>query len=103
MPELSPRRRLSRAPRRPHAALALDFADASSAVLRVLDPGEMVPTLLPRRPGTPRFLKGDHACAVSGELFTLGRSLDNSAVLLDPAVSREHAYFLRDEDVWRAV
>lgn len=85
------------------ASLPFDFADASSAVLRVLDPSETEVTLFPTRSGVALFLNGGHACAVAGQLFTVGRSLDNSAVLLDPAVSREHAYFLHENTGWRAV
>lgn len=88
---------------RSRTPLPFEFVDVSSAVLRVLDPGESELTLFPTRSRVALFLKGGHACAVAGQLFTLGRSLDNSAVLLDPAVSREHAYFLHENGSWRAV
>lgn len=88
---------------RSRGPLPFEFADSSSAVLRVLDPRETEVRLFPTRSRVALFLNGGYACAVAGQLFTLGRSLDNSAVLLDPAVSREHAYFLHENASWRAV
>ena len=81
-----------------------DLAAASEAVLRLLDPGEIDLSLLPRRRRTAIFLNGGHVCAIGGDVAALGRSLDNTAVLLDPAVSREHALLLREDDgTWRVV
>ncbi|MGZ3674447.1 MAG: PrsW family glutamic-type intramembrane protease [Ktedonobacterales bacterium] len=47
------------------------------------------------------FLGGMWACPVTGDVTGIGRSLRNGAVLLDPAVSREHALLLRAPDEWR--
>ena len=77
---------------------------AGEAVLRVLNPGEIELSLFPRRRRATLFLNGGYACTISGEVAALGRSLDNTAVLLDPAVSREHALLLHEDDgAWRVV
>ncbi|WIG58555.1 MAG: hypothetical protein OJF49_001301 [Ktedonobacterales bacterium] len=46
------------------------------------------------------FLAGGRVFAISGDVATLGRDLKNSVVLLDPAVSREHARLRRIAGGW---
>lgn len=64
----------------------------SLAVLRIIDDDAEVGL---------SFLGGMWACPVTGDVTGVGRSLRNGAVLLDPAVSREHALLVRTPDEWR--
>lgn len=64
----------------------------SLAVLRIVDDDSQIGL---------GFLGGMWACPVTGDVTGIGRSLRNGAVLLDPAVSREHAILLRAPDEWR--
>lgn len=64
----------------------------SLAVLRIIDDDAEVGL---------SFLGGMWACPVTGDVTGIGRSLRNGAVLLDPAVSRDHALLLRTKDDWR--
>lgn len=74
----------------------------SRGVLRLL-PSDVV-TVRPRAyvgPRPPRgFLGGEHAVAIRSNPCTIGRGLHNSVVLVDPAVSREHARLGLDDDGW---
>lgn len=70
----------------------VDRSVRSMAVLRIIDDDAQV---------GQGFLGGMWACPVTDDVTGLGRSLRNGAVLLDPAVSREHALILRAPDEWR--
>ncbi len=50
---------------------------------------------------SPGPLGGELAVPLLDDIATLGRALDNTVVLLDPAVSREHARLMRIETGWR--
>jgi len=54
-----------------------------------------------RAPAGGAPLLGGWVVSISAEVLTLGRGLENGAVLLDPAVSREHALIARTAAGWR--
>jgi RsiW-degrading membrane proteinase PrsW (M82 family) len=49
----------------------------------------------------PGLLAGNRVAPLFSDVATLGRSLQNTIVLLDPAVSREHARVVRAAEGWR--
>ncbi|HEV2403859.1 MAG TPA: PrsW family glutamic-type intramembrane protease [Ktedonobacterales bacterium] len=69
-------------------------AQTCAALLRVLPSAaeQASPTV---------FLGGALVAAISGDGATLGRGLQNTVVLPDPAVSREQAHIERTQDGWR--
>lgn len=75
-----------------HGEVPVDRSAESLAVLRIIDDDAEAGL---------SFLGGLWACPVTADVTGLGRSLRNGAVLLDPAVSREHALILRAPDEWR--
>jgi RsiW-degrading membrane proteinase PrsW (M82 family) len=70
---------------------------ASSGVLRILP----LDATDPRHRDAHTFAGGRWVCPLFGSANTLGRSLQNSVVLLDPSVSREHARLERASDGWQ--
>ncbi|HZC76948.1 MAG TPA: FHA domain-containing protein, partial [Ktedonobacterales bacterium] len=70
---------------------------ASSGVLRIL----LLDTTDPRHRDAHTFTGGRWVCPLFGSANTLGRGLQNSVVLLDPSVSREHVRLERESDGWR--
>lgn len=79
-------------PRQSDPVATMGRTMGSLAILRIIDDDP--------RAGLS-FLGGMWACPVTGDVTGIGRSLRNGAVLLDPAVSREHALLLRAPDEWR--
>lgn len=63
-------------------------------------PGRAVLRQLPARVEAAPALLGGYACVIAQPAVTLGRDLRNGVVLLDPAVSREHARLLADDGAW---
>ena len=83
---------------RPHQDMGVASAGpsqgASLAVLRLL-PSPTSGVMVARTGSDGR--KNGYAAAVTGDVTSIGRGLQNAVVLLDPTVSREHA-ILRHED-----
>jgi RsiW-degrading membrane proteinase PrsW (M82 family) len=82
-------------------ALVNFLAPPSLAVLRVIRVEADASGARP--PGEPphALLSGGWASPIANTVVSLGRGLRNDAVLLDPAVSREHARLMRGPDGWR--
>ncbi len=88
------------AKRRQHTSDDRTFAAASLGVLRLL-PSTAPSAEAGRRPGNGLFLGDAHVAAITGDVTAIGRDLRNAVVLLDPAVSREHALLHHNETGWR--
>lgn len=54
-----------------------------------------------RQQGFAGLAAGQSVCPLTQRMTTIGRGLQNTVVLLDPAVSREHASLLLTDDGWR--
>lgn len=70
-------------------------------MLSTVAPARAVLRQLPAGPHDPPVLLGGYACAITQPATTLGRDLRNGVVLLDPAVSREHARLLEEASGWQ--
>jgi RsiW-degrading membrane proteinase PrsW (M82 family) len=75
-------------------AITPGVTTSSVAVLRLLTPAG-------RAAAQPGLLGGSRVAPLFSDVATLGRSLQNTVVLLDPAVSREHARVVRAAEGWR--
>jgi RsiW-degrading membrane proteinase PrsW (M82 family) len=84
--------------RKNRAALAIAL-ETSPGALRLV-PAERTDVRGRRRHTPAGLLDGQRVAPLSGDVTSIGRGLTNSVVLLDPAVSREHAYILRDGAGW---
>ena len=72
-------------------------------VLRVVPPENVRPSGTVRSPGHRQggaLLTGESVHTIRQSVTTLGRGLHNSVVLLDPAVSREHACLRFEDGRW---
>ncbi len=81
------------------AAISTHSTGAGLGVVRVVpsDPATVASTAKP--PGEA-MLGGERVQTIRQSVSTLGRDLRNSIVLLDPAVSRQHARILWDHGTW---
>lgn len=82
---------------------AQPLASPLLGVLRIIPdqtPPDYAPQLTPPVPSQHAFANSSLAWPITGPRTTIGRDLRNTAVLLDPSCSREHASLLLADGAW---